>query len=64
MTRLILAGDSGPNLFRADLADLVVYFCSRFVWGPLPSADKLASYLGARLPDHRPADHWSVYVGR
>ena len=64
MTRLILAGDSGPNLFRANLADLVVYFCSRFVWGPLPSADKLVSYLGARLPDYRPADHWSVYVGR
>jgi hypothetical protein len=64
MTRLILAGDSGPNLFRADLADLVVYFPSRFVWGPLPSADKLASYLGARLPDHRPGDHWLTYVGR
>ena len=64
MTGLILAGDSGPNLFRANLADLVVYFCSRFVWGPLPSADKLASYLGARLPNYRPADHWSTYVGR
>ena len=64
MTRLILAGESGPNLFRTDLGDLVVYFCERFVWGPLPSADKLASYLGPRLPDYRPADQWSVYVGR
>lgn len=64
MTRLILAGDSGPNLFRADLADLVVYFPSRFVWGPLPSPDKLASYLGARLPDQRPGDHWLTFVGR
>jgi hypothetical protein len=64
MTRLILAGDSGPNLFRADLADLVVYFPSRFVGGPLPSADKLASYLGARSPDQRPGDHWLTYVGR
>lgn len=64
MTRLILAGESGPNLFRTDLGDLVVYFCERFVWGPLPAADKLASYLGPRLPDYRPADQWSVYVGR
>jgi hypothetical protein len=64
MTRLILAGDSGPSLFRADVADLVVYFPSRFVWGPLPSSDKLASYLGVRLPDQRPGDHWLTYVGR
>jgi hypothetical protein len=64
MTRLILAGDSGPNLFRADLADLVVYFPSRFVWGPLPSSEELANYLGARSDDPRPGDHWSVYVGR
>jgi hypothetical protein len=64
MTRLVLAGDSGPSLFRADVADLVVYFPSRFVGGPLPSPDKLASYLGARLPDQRPGDHWLTYVGR
>lgn len=64
MTRLILAGESGPNLFRTDLGDLVVYFPARFVWGPLPSAEKLASYLGARSPDHRPGDHWLTYVGR
>jgi hypothetical protein len=64
MTRLILAGESGPSLFRSDLADLVVYFPSRFVGGPLPSPDELATYLGARSQDQRPGDHWSTYVGR
>jgi hypothetical protein len=64
MTRLILAGESGPSLFRADLADLAIYFPSRFVGGPLPSPDELATYLGARSHDQRPGDHWSVYCGR
>jgi hypothetical protein len=64
MTRLILTSLSGCSLIGADLADLVIFFPSRFVWGPLPSPDELATYLGARSHDHRPGDHWSVYVGR
>ncbi len=64
MTRLILTSPSGCSLIGADLADLVIFFPSRFVWGPLPSPDELATYLGARSHDHHPDDHWSVYVGR
>ena len=64
MKRLILTSQSGAGLMLADLADLVIFFLSRFVWGPLPSPDELATYLGARSHDHRRGDHWSVYVGR
>ena len=64
MTRLILTSLSGCSLIGAALADLVIFFPSRFVGGPLPSPDELATYLGARSHDPRPGDHWSVYVGR
>ena len=64
MKRLILTSLSGASLIRTDLGDLVVYFCARFVWGPLPSPDELSNYLGARSDDPRPGDHWSVFVGR
>jgi hypothetical protein len=63
MKRLILTGQSSVNLILTDLADLVIFFPVRFVGGPLPSPDELASYLGARSDDPRPGDHWSVYVG-
>ena len=64
MKRLILTSQSGAGLMLLDLADIVVFFPSRLVWGPLPSPEELATYLGARSHDDRPADHWSVYVGR
>jgi len=63
MTRLILTGESGVSLERSDLADAVIPFSFRFVWGPLPSPDELASYVGARTPDHAPGGHWSDFVG-
>jgi hypothetical protein len=44
MKRLILTSLSGAGLMLSDLADLVVYFSSRLVWGPLPSLDELAFY--------------------
>ena len=64
MTRLILTGESGVSLFRSDLADVVIPFIFRFVWGPLPSPDELAAYLAARSDKHAPGTHWSDYGGR
>jgi hypothetical protein len=48
MKRLVLTGEHGVTFMRSERADLVVPFSFRFVWGPLPSADELASYLAAR----------------
>jgi hypothetical protein len=64
MTRLILASESGVSLFRSDLADVVIPFIFRFVWGPLPSPDELAAYVAARSDKHAPGTHWSDYGGR
>jgi len=63
-TRLILTGESGVSLFRSDLADVVIPFIFRFVWGPLPSPDELATYVAARSDKHGPGAHWSDYGGR
>jgi hypothetical protein len=64
MTRLILTSLSGSNLENSGLADVVIYFTFRFVWGPLPSPDELATYVAARSDNHGPGTHWSDYVGR
>jgi hypothetical protein len=64
MTRLILTSLSGTDLIRSDLADVVIIFSFRFVWGPLPSPDELAFYLAARSEQHTAATHWSTFSGR
>ena len=64
MKPLILSGESGVSLMDTDLADLVVPFIFRFVWGPLPSPDELAAYLAGRSDKHGPGSHWSDYAGR
>jgi len=64
MTRLILTGWPMSDFTKSDFADLAVDFAFHFVWGPLPSADELANYLGARTPDHGPGRHWSDFAGR
>ena len=64
MTRQILTGESGVSLERSDLADVVIPFFFRFVRGPLPSPDELATYLAARSDNHAPGTHWSDYGGR
>jgi hypothetical protein len=64
MTRLILTSLSGSNLENSGLADVVIYFTFRFVWGPLPSPDELATYVAARSDNHGPGTHWSDYAGR
>ena len=64
MKPLILTGGSGPKFMRSDLADLAIDFCFRFVWGPLPPPDELATYLAARSDKHGPGAHWSDFGGR
>jgi hypothetical protein len=64
MTRLILTSLSGTDLKRdgKDIADVVIPFTFRFVWGQLPFPDKLASYLGKGSGKHARGNHWSDYV--
>ena len=54
MTRLFLTtSDSGAGALKGTgLADIVLPFGFRFVWGPLPSAAELAKLLAARSPKH------------
>jgi hypothetical protein len=58
MKRLILTSSSGTNLLRAGLADAVILFFFRFVWGPLPPPAEFESYFGLRA-DQAPGEHWS-----
>jgi hypothetical protein len=64
MKRLIFTSLSGFELERSGLADIVIPFVFRFVWGPLPSPDKLATYVARRSDKHGPGAHWSDYAGR
>jgi len=61
MTRLILTtSDSGAgSLKQASIADIVIPFGFRFVWGPLPSDAEIAASLAPRSaqPD-QPIDPW------
>jgi hypothetical protein len=43
MKCLILTDEHGVTFMRSELSDLAVPFSFRFVWGPLPSPDELAS---------------------
>jgi hypothetical protein len=61
MTRLILTTeDSGAGcLMQTGIADIVLPFGFRFVWGPLPSAADLATLLATRSAKPDPAvPHW------
>jgi len=65
MTRLILTTeDSGAGCLRvAGIADIVLPFGLRFVWGPLPSDAELATFLEARSTKHgSPGSHWLDFV--
>jgi hypothetical protein len=64
MKRLILTSSSGVDLMRSGLAEVVIPFIFRFVWGPLPSPDELAAYVAARSDKHGPGEHWSDFAGR
>jgi hypothetical protein len=47
---------------KSGRADVIVFFFFRFIWGELPTRQKLASFLadGSDLPDSE--EHWSDYV--
>jgi hypothetical protein len=63
MERLILTSQSGVSLMRSKLADFLIPFSGfRFVWGPLPSVDELASYLGKGSGEPGGGTHWPDYV--
>jgi hypothetical protein len=64
MERVILTSGSGVSLKRKgeDVADVVIPFSFRFVWGELPTADKLAGYLGKGTGKHAKGNHWSDFV--
>jgi hypothetical protein len=65
MTRLILTSWLILEFTKSDFADLAVDFFFRFVLGPLPPLDELATtYLGARTPAHGPGHHWSDFAAR
>jgi hypothetical protein len=64
MTPLILTSLNGSSLIQSGLADVVIPFSFRFVGGPLPSPDELATYLATRSDKHGPGTHWSDYAGR
>src|SRR5260370_41202742 len=65
MTRLILTtDDSGAGSLRtAGRADIVIPFGLRFVRGPLPIPEELATLLAARSAKHgSPGSHWLAFV--
>ena len=67
MKRLILAtNDTGAESIRqAGLADVMIGFRPRFVWGPLASQAELATLLEARSAKHDLIGaHWLDYLDR
>jgi hypothetical protein len=65
--RLILTtNDSGAgSLKQAGLADIVIPFGFRFVWGPLPSDSGIATSMAPWSTHDDPAvDHWLQHVYR
>lgn len=64
MKPLILTGWLMPEFNTPEFCDLAVDFSFRFVWGALPSADELATYLGARTRGRGRGDHWSDFAVR
>jgi hypothetical protein len=67
MTRLILTtDDSGAgSLAQAGIADIVLPFGFRFVWGPLPSDTEVAAALAPRPTQHdQTIDDWRRNIYR
>src|SRR5258705_3812255 len=67
MPRLILTTDDigAGSLSAAGIADIVLPFRIRFVWGPLPSDAKFAAFAAARSRKRGSAgSHWLDFVRR
>jgi hypothetical protein len=64
MKPLVLTGWMIPDFVKGGFADLALDLAFfRFIWGPQPSPDQLANYLGPRT-DQRQGAHWSDWGGR
>jgi hypothetical protein len=64
MKPLILTGWLLPEFVKDGLADIAIELAFfRFIWGPQPSPEQIASYLGPRSPDQRKGTHWSDWGG-
>jgi hypothetical protein len=60
MKPLILTGFMLPEFVKDGFADMALDLAFfRFIWGPQPSPEQVASYLGPRSPDQRKGTHWS-----
>lgn len=60
MKPLVLTGWMMPDFMQDGFADMALDLAFfRFIWGPQPSPDQVASYLGPRSPDQRRGTHWS-----
>lgn len=64
MKPLILTGWPSREFTDPEFADLMIFFNFRFCWGPLPSTDELATYLGPGTPDVEHGHHWSDFATR
>lgn len=64
MKPLILTSWLALDFLKPEIADLAVNFNFHFVWGPLPSADDLAVYLGPRSYDEAADCNWSTFAAR
>ena len=64
MKPLVLTGWLMPEFTEPEFADLALSFFFRFGWGPLPSPDELATYLGPATSDVALGHHWSDFATR
>lgn len=62
MKPLILAGWPALEFNDPEFADLSLNFFFRFGWGPLPTPDELATYLGPGTSDVPRGHHWSDFA--
>jgi hypothetical protein len=62
MKPLILTGWLAREFTEPEFADLALGFFFSFGWGPLPSPDELATYLGPRTANVLPGHHWSDFA--
>jgi hypothetical protein len=62
MKPLVLTNWLIRDFIESGFADLAVHFFHRFIWGPLPSLDELAAYLGPRTPEQHSGTHWSAFA--
>ncbi len=62
MKPLVLTSMSGFHFTVSNYVEATIPFSFRFVWGPLPSPDELAAYLGPRSEEQKRGRHWSDFV--